>query len=225
MENEEINHRIESLEKSNDLILETLIKEQKVAASALAKHIESFEDYHRKLDEGAQSRRDFVKTLDLFYNEVKKVAEYNEKHHQSREYFRNLTEGLKRHIDESKEFIKVQTDKIPTSLQIKHHVAPNSIGVLSITITLLLTTVFSLALAITNYRENKILKDNDIKYRMFRYQLPSLNQTIDSLYYKNPEKAEQVISKLEAEIELRKAAEEKRLEAEKIAREEHRLIK
>ena len=156
---------------------------------------------------------------------MKKVAEYNEKHHQSREYFRNLTEGLKRHIDESKEFIKVQTDKIPTSLQIKHHVAPNSNGVLSITITLLLTTVFSLALAITNYRENKILKDNDIKYRMFRYQLPSLNQTIDSLYYKNPEKAEQVISKLEAEIELRKAAEEKRLEAEKIAREEHRLIK
>ena len=225
MENEEINHRIESLEKSNDLILETLIKEQKVTASALAKHIESFEDYHRKLDEGAQSRRDFVETLDLFYNEVKKVAEYNEKHHQSRDYFKNLTEGLKRHIDESKEFIKVQTDKIPASLQIKHHVAPNSIGVLSITITLLLTTIFSLAIALTAYRENKTLKGNDIKYRMFRHQLPSLNKTIDSLYYENPEKAEQVISKLEAETELRRAAEEKRREAEKIAREEHRLIK
>ncbi|TCK82900.1 hypothetical protein [Albibacterium bauzanense] len=217
MENEEIKHRVESLEKSNDLILETIIKDQKESALALDSHIESFKEYHRKLEEGAQSRRDFVKTLDLFYDAVQKVVDHNETHHQARDYFKNVTDEFKQHLDESKEFIKIQTDKIPNSFQVKHHVAPSSLGILAIMVTLVLTSVFALGWGIASYHEKESLKANNVKYRMFRHEFPPLVQSIDSLYYENPEKAELVISKLEEEAELRKAAERKRLEAESIA--------
>ena len=220
MEKEETNHRIESLEKSNTIILETIIKEQKEYAMALERHVESFQEHQMRMKEGAQSRIEFVKTLDLFYDAVQKVVEQNEEHYQARNYYKNVTDEFKQHLDGSKEFIKRQTDKIPTSIQIKHHVAPSSFGILAIIITLVLTSVLALGWGIASYNEKQTLKANNIKYRMVMHRFPSLIPGIDSVYYENPEKAELVISKLEEETELKKAAEVKRLEAEEIAREE-----
>lgn len=225
MEYEEIKHRIESLEKSNDLILETIIKDQKESSLALDRHIESFKEYHAQLEEGTQSREEFIKTLDLFYKEVQKVAAYNESHHQARDYFKNVTDEFKQHLDESKEFIKRQTDKIPASFQVKHHVAPRSFGILAIMITLVLTSVFALGWGIANYNEKQSLKVNNIKFRMLRQHWPAITKNIDSTYYEDPKIAEEIISKLEEETELIKAAEKKRSEAEKIAGEEYLLIK
>lgn len=224
MENEEIKHRIESLEKSNDLILETIIKDQKESALALDRHIESFKEYHMQLEEGTQSREEFVKTLGLFYHEVQKVTVYNESHHQARDYFKNVTDEFKQHLDESKAFIKRQTDMIPASFQIKHHVAPRSFGILAIMITLVLASVFALGWGIASHNEKKTLKANNIKYRMLRQHWPAITKNIDSTYYEDPKKAEEIISKLEEETVLIRAAEKKRLEAEQIAGEKHLLI-
>src|SRR5690606_39187254 len=109
------------------------------------------------------------------------------------------------------------TDRIPASFKIKHHVAPSSLGILSIMITLVITSVFALGWGIASHNEKKTLKANNIKFRMLRQHWPAITKNIDSTYYENPKKAEEIISKLEEERELIKSAEKKRLEAEKIA--------
>lgn len=61
---------------------------------------------------------------------------------------------------------------------------------------------------------------------MLRYQVPELNHTnqeIDSIFYKDPALAEMIISKRESETELRKAAEQKRQEAEIVVKEAEEL--
>lgn len=83
---------------------------------------------------------------------------------------------------------------------------------------LLVSSILGFGWGLANYSENAILKEGNVKYRMFRHHLPKVNEYIDSIYYINPERAAEVISKLEDEVELRKAADEKRREAEQVVK-------
>lgn len=207
MENEEIKYKIEAIEKAINVLIETISADQKENSLLLKEQIEAVTRHNEKIDEGISSRTDLLQGLSTFHKAALKVLELNIAHFESRKYFQKVTEELK-------EFVQMQMDKIPPSIQVKHHVEPKSKAILGIMIVLLVSSILGFGWGLANYSENVTLKEGNVKYRMFRHKFPGVNQQIDSLYYIDPERAAKVISKLEDETELRKAADEKRMEAE-----------
>lgn len=136
-------------------------------------------------------------------------------------FFEQSTEHLVKELNR----IDKKIDKIPESYTVKnhHYIEPKLKGIFVILIVLLFTSVFGIGWGIANHFEKRSLEASNVKYRMFRNQFPDLNLRIDSIFYKDPERAKMVISTLEAETELRKAAEQKRQEADVVAMEAERL--
>ncbi len=211
MENEELKFKIEAIEKAINVLIETISADQKENALLLKEQIETVMRHNEKIDEGISSRTDLLEGLSNFHNAALKVLELNVAHFESREYFQRINKELK-------EFIQTQMDKIPPSIQVKHHVEPKSKVIVLIIGVLIISSVLGFGWGLANYSENATLKEGSIKYRMFRHKFPGVNNHIDSIYYIDPERAAKVISKLEAEVELRKAADEKRREAEQEGR-------
>lgn len=159
----------------------------------------------------------------------------NQSHFEAQDYIKERAEVLKKILDKayqsfvgsinvwgaSIEELNQQLEEIPKSFAVEHHhhIVPKSKGLMIMLIVLVFLSVAGLAWGFANYEVSQNLKADQVKYRIFRQQLPDLNRRIDSLYYENPERAAAVVLKLEAETELRKAAEAKRREAEEVAKE------
>jgi hypothetical protein len=66
-------------------------------------------------------------------------------------------------------------------------------------ISALLISALTVGLSFGLYRENTRIKENDIKYRMIRQSIPEAAKWADTTYHLNPEVAEKVVKKQEAE--------------------------
>ena len=225
---ENSNHRIEIIEDTLQNIIKTLSDDYK----KLHDHLADFKT--RKIIEQEENKK-FLEFLEQNNKALEHSQSINQSHFEAQHYIKEQTEILKEvfqktYIAFSESFevfvvhiklLNSQIEKIPSTYSIDnhHHIEPRSKGLLALLITLVFLSVAGIAWGFVNYITSQELKADQIKYRMFRQQLPHLNQQIDSIFYENPERAQAVVSKLEAETELRKAANLKRREADQAAQE------
>lgn len=89
-----------------------------------------------------------------------------------------------------------------------HHFDLQSRGfIISAAILLIVVSAISVGIAVTNSRENNRLQSSDVRFRMIRQVNPEIVAWTDSIYYKNPELAEQETIKREAHEMILKDAE------------------
>jgi hypothetical protein len=79
-----------------------------------------------------------------------------------------------------------------------HHFDMQSRGFIISAAILLIVSAISVGIAVTNSGENNRLHAMDVKYRMVRQINPEIAAWTDSIYYQNPELAEQETEKREA---------------------------
>lgn len=230
MENqiENQNQRIEVIEDSIQRIIKALTTDYKLLHENLA-------DYKAQKERETEENKKFLEFLEQNNRAMESAQRINQSHFEAQDYIKEQTEVLKMILDKayqsfvgsmnvwcaSIEELDKQLEEIPKSFAIEHHhhIVPKSKGLMVMLIVLVFLSVAGLAWGFASYEISQNLKADQVKYRIFRQQLPDLNRRIDSLYYENPERAAAVVSKLEAETELRKAAEAKRREAEEVAKE------
>jgi regulator of replication initiation timing len=96
--------------------------------------------------------------------------------------------------------IQTSIDNLPKQSQVKHHhhFDLRSRGFIISAAILLIVSAISVGIAVTNSGENSRLHAMDVKYRMVRQFNPEIVAWIDSIYYQNPELAEQETEKREA---------------------------
>jgi hypothetical protein len=106
---------------------------------------------------------------------------------------------------------------VPKASEIKHHHHFNfqSKGFIISAAVLLLSTAISIGMAISNYNESSRLQESDLKFRIARQLSPALAVRVDSIYYKDPERAELETQKREAHELTVKEAEAKLKERRK----------
>lgn len=225
---ENSNHRIEIIEDTLQNIIKTLTTDYK----KLHDHLADFKT--QKIKEQEENDK-FLKFLEQNNKALERSQSINQSHFEAQNYINEQTEILKNVFHKTYEafaenfnlfvvhikLLNSQIEKIPSTYSIDnhHHIEPRSKGLLALLVTLVFLSVAGIAWGFVNYITSQELKADQIKYRMFRQQLPHLNQQIDSIFYENPERAQAVVSKLEAETELRKAANLKRREADQAAKE------
>jgi hypothetical protein len=88
-----------------------------------------------------------------------------------------------------------------------HHFDLQSRGFIISAAILLVVSAISVGIAVTNSRENNRLQSSDVRFRMIRQVNPEIVAWTDSIYYKNPERAEQETIKREAHEMVLKDAE------------------
>lgn len=227
MENqlENLTLKVQMIEETLHVIVKELAADYKKTSEQLKESNEQHEKYHEAINELLKIHGQNRQELEIAQN-------INTSHFSAQDYIKEQTELLKDVFQtvygafrQELNRIDKKIDKIPESYVVKnhHHIEPKSKGMLLILVILLFTSVFGSGWGIANHFEKRSLEANNVKYRMFRHQLPDLNRKIDSAFYESPERAEMVISKLESETELRKAAEKKTQEAEVIAKEAEKL--
>jgi len=230
MENqiENQNQRIEVIEDSIQRIVKTLTTDYKLLHENLA-------DYKAQKAIEQEANEKFIEFLEQNNRAMESAQRINQSHFEAQDYIKSQTEVVKNILYKSYqsfvgslnvwggsiEELSQRLEGIPKSFAVEHHhnIEPKSKGLMIILVVLVFLSVAGLAWGFANYENNQDLKADQVKYRIFRQQLPELNRRIDSLYYLDPERAAAVVSKLEAETELRKAAEMKRREAEQVAKE------
>lgn len=101
----------------------------------------------------------------------------------------------------------IKTFPQQSSVKHHHHFDLQSRGfIISAAISLIVSAI-SVGIAVTNSRENNRLQSSDVRFRMIRQVNPQIVAWTDSVYYKNPERAEQETIKLEAHEMVLKDAE------------------
>lgn len=117
--------------------------------------------------------------------------------------------------------IKQAIVSVPKASEVRHHhhFDLRSKGFIISAAVLLLSTAISIAVAISNYHESSRLKETDLKFRIARQLSPALTARVDSIYYKDPDRAELETQKREAHELTIKEAEDllkhKQMEAKK----------
>jgi hypothetical protein len=230
MENqiENQNQRIEVIEDSIQRIIKALTTDYKLLHENLA-------DYKARKERETEENKKFLEFLEQNNRAMESAQRINQSHFEAQDYIKEQTDVLKKILDKayqsfvgsmnvwgaSIEELDKQLEELPKLFAVEHHhhIVPKSKGLMIMLIVLVFLSVAGLAWGFANYEISQNLQADQVKYRIFRQQLPDLNRRIDSLYYENPERAAAVVSKLEAETELRKAAEAKRREAEEVAKE------
>ncbi|WP_138484970.1 hypothetical protein [Dyadobacter bucti] len=153
------------------------------------------------------------KTLGDTLMELKKYLE----HHSSAQHWETFSQ------------IKQALVTTPKESQVRHHhhFDLRSKGFIISAAALLLSTAISIAVAISNYNESSRLKETDLKFRIARQLSPALTARVDSIYYKDPDRAELETQKREAHELTVKEAEEvfsrRREEAEEAQKQLKRL--
>lgn len=128
----------------------------------------------------------------------------------------NKTEAIKKELDKPKS-ISVNTDTKPfekmvqqgflaikqsipdiITVQHHHHFNERSKGFIISAIILLLVTAGATGLCLSLWSENKLLHENALKYHMVRQINPRIARLTDSIYYNDPDEAEQATEKAEA---------------------------
>ena len=117
--------------------------------------------------------------------------------------------------------IKQAVAIVPKASEVRHHhhFDLGSKGFIISAAVLLLTTAISIAVAISNYKQSRRLREADLKFRIARQLSPDLVARVDSIYYEDPNRAELETQKREAHELTVKGAEEllkhKEMEAKK----------
>lgn len=225
-------NQVENLMQKVQAVEETLHVMVKELASDYAKIRTHLDEQKEQLVLDRETTQKIINIHNENREALELAQKLNESHYSAQDFIKEQTEVLKNAFQivysgfcKEMQLIDKKINEIPESFEIKnhHHIEPRSKGLLIILILLLFTSIVGLGFGIGNYYENQSLTANNIKYRMFRHQLPELNIKIDSIFYADPDRAALVISKLEAETELRMAAEKKRQEAEIVAKEAEEL--
>ncbi|MGI4751429.1 MAG: hypothetical protein ACRYFB_12420 [Janthinobacterium lividum] len=100
-----------------------------------------------------------------------------------------------------------QLSETVTQVKHHHHFEKKSKWLLTGSIALLLLISIASGLCYGLYQQNCRLHDNDVKFRMVRQNLPIATRWIDSTFYHDPEDAERVTEKLEAQAQALAEAE------------------
>lgn len=225
-------NQLENLAQKVQMIEDTLHIIVKELATDYKKTSEQLEESNEQHEKYREAIKELLRIHDQNRQELEISQNINTSHFNAQDYIKDQTEILKSIFQkvygafrEELNRIDKRIDEIPESFIVKnhHHVEPKSKGMLVILVVLLFTSILGSGWGIANHFEKQSLKANNVKYRMLRYQVPELNQEIDSIFYKDPALAEMIISKRESETELRKVAEQKRQEAEIMAKEAEEL--
>lgn len=92
----------------------------------------------------------------------------------------------------------IETISKQSQVKHHHHFDLQSKGFIISAAILLIVSAISVGIAVTNSGENNRLHAMDVKYRMIRQVNPEIAAWTDSIYYRNPELAEQETAKREA---------------------------
>ena len=92
----------------------------------------------------------------------------------------------------------IETISKESQVRHHHHFDLQSKGFIISAAILLIVSAISVGIAVTNSGENNRLHAMDVKYRMIRQVNPEIAAWTDSIYYHNPELAEQETAKREA---------------------------
>jgi len=92
----------------------------------------------------------------------------------------------------------IETISQQSQVRHHHHFDLQSRGFIISAAILLIVSAISVGIAVTNSGENNRLHAMDVKYRMVRQINPEIAAWTDSIYYRNPELAEQETEKREA---------------------------
>ncbi|ARS36146.1 hypothetical protein [Pontibacter actiniarum] len=89
---------------------------------------------------------------------------------------------------------------IPKVLPVKHHhhLEDSALGFIGGGFVLLLLTAVSASLCFSLYRENSLLQERSLKYRLTRLYYPAITRWMDSTYSRSPDSTRQLVESLEA---------------------------
>jgi hypothetical protein len=119
------------------------------------------------------------------------------KHHSS-------SQQLESHLLEIKQAVKCASNVS----KVHHHFDLRSKSFVISGAMMLITTSISIAVAISNYMESRRLQESNFKFRITRQLSPVLTAKVDSIYYKDPARAQLETQRREAhEIRVREAEE------------------
>lgn len=98
--------------------------------------------------------------------------------------------------------IQETVTKLPKVLPVRHHhhFEDRSRGFVIGGFLCLLTAAVSVGMCFSLFRENGMLEETDIKYRMIRQTFQEAAIWADSVYYSNPEETEQKVRLLEVQV-------------------------
>ncbi|QEC51967.1 hypothetical protein EDD80_11823 [Anseongella ginsenosidimutans] len=110
--------------------------------------------------------------------------------HNSAETVSRLIENLIRKID-----------AIPREIPMRHHhhVETRSRGFVITALILIMSSAMAIGLGAHLWWTNRSLKENDLKYRMIRFEHPKASQWAEDIYRKDPKAARRATRELEKE--------------------------
>jgi len=117
--------------------------------------------------------------------------------------------------------IQKEIERIPHAFKVKnyHHFDFRSKGFIISAVLLLIVTALSVAVAISSYGECSRLRESNLKFRIARQLSPTLAAQADSIYYRDPDRAELETQRLEAhELSVKEAEQnlnQRQMEAKK----------
>ncbi|MCF2490252.1 hypothetical protein [Dyadobacter sp. CY347] len=114
---------------------------------------------------------------------------------------RDLKQHLSsQHLETYLSEIKQALVTVPKTSEVQHHhhLDLRSRGFIISAAMLLITTAISIAVAISSHTESSRLQESDLKFRIARQLSPALTAKADSMYYKDPDRAEFETQKREA---------------------------
>lgn len=111
-----------------------------------------------------------------------------------------------------------EIDRIPREIPMKHHhhVETRSRGFVITALILVMSSAMAIGLGGHLWWVNRTLKENDLKYRMIRFEHPKVSEWADDTYRKDPKAARRATRDLEKKERaiLKAEAEARRKEAE-----------
>jgi hypothetical protein len=120
---------------------------------------------------------------------------------------------------------------LPEIIQVRHHhhIQGQSKGFIIGGLILLFSTAIAIGLAGSLWKENGLLNENSVKFRMIRQNYPDIAYWADTLYHRNPDSLKQLTEKIETEqvaaAQAEAAAREKVQDAKKARRKVNELQK
>ena len=122
-----------------------------------------------------------------------------------------------------------EIDAIPREIPMRHHhhVETRSRGFIIAALILIWSSILAIGLGAHLWWTNRSLKENDLKYRMIRFEHPKASEWADDTYRKDPKAARRATRELEKEeraiLKAEAEARRKEVEAEE-ARKELRIL-
>ena len=211
---ENLQQQVNTLEENTDLITQDIVRIMPTIVSLLSENEKNMKEFHEIRTKDQEVLRQ-IQTFMKRENDVlsKIVKDYGSLQNLAVQIADATEQELGRLVDKEKEIVSKLTE-IPDQVNVKHHYGIDLKSTPVIIVMILLSIITSLGLG-TLHEKNRHLdnrKSYEMRYRMMELELPNVTSHIDSTYFLDPNKFNDLVIKREEALKLKFAIEGKQKE-------------